>query len=67
MGVEFNDREIERMLKDVEKKVSKPVDVPTTGSEAAAVRKIKDELKRRGVTPNDAEIKKMVRDNRKGK
>jgi hypothetical protein len=56
-------REFERQL---EKQFSAGIQIPLGGSEDDAIRSVKDQLKKMGVTPNDAEVEKMVRDARGG-
>ncbi|MCA9835132.1 MAG: hypothetical protein KC435_14350, partial [Thermomicrobiales bacterium] len=50
---------------DLQKKVAGGVNIPTEGSESAAVNSVKSQLRKMGVTPNDAEVRKIVRDARK--
>jgi hypothetical protein len=56
-------REFERQL---EKQFSAGIQIPLDGSEDEAIRSVKDQLKKMGLTPNDAEVEKMVRGARKG-
>lgn len=53
-----------KLQRDLENKFSGGVQVPAGGSEADAVKSVKDQLKAMGVTPNDAAVAKMVRDAR---
>lgn len=57
---------MDKLKRDLEKKFSGGVRVPAGGSEADAVKSVKDQLKKMGVTPNDSAVAKMVRDARRG-
>jgi hypothetical protein len=48
--------------RDLEEKFSAVIQIPLDGPEDDAVRSVKDQLKNMGVTPNDSEVEKMVRD-----
>jgi hypothetical protein len=54
-----------KLEQDLEKQFSDGIQIPVGGSEAEAVRSVKDQLKKMGATPNDSEVRKMVRDTRK--
>lgn len=56
---------MKKLEKDLAKKLGS-VSVPRGGSESAAVRDVKNQLKKKkGVTPNDAEVQRVVREQRR--
>ena len=62
---ELNKAGLRKLEDDLKKKLSGGVNVPRDGSEAAAVSDVKAQLKKMGVTPNDAEVRRLVREARK--
>lgn len=61
----INNAGLRNLEKDLKKKLSADVPVPTTGSESDATDSVKKQLKKMGVTPNDAEVRRIVRGTRK--
>ncbi|MBX7453409.1 hypothetical protein GR927_35970 [Mycolicibacterium sp. 3033] len=53
-----------KLQRDLEKKFSAGIQIPLSGSEADAVADVKKQMKNMGLTPNEAEVRKMVRDAR---
>ena len=62
----INTSGMKKLEGDLEKKSSGGLQVLSRGAEEEAVRSLQDQLKKMGVTPNDSEVRKMVRDARKG-
>ena len=62
----INKAGMDNLERDLQEKFASGVQVPRGGSEADAIASVKDQLIRRGATPNDAEVEKMVRDVRNG-
>ena len=62
----INKAGMKKLEQDLEKKLSVEIQIPAGGSEADAVRSVKEQIKKTGATPNDSEVRKMVRDARKG-
>jgi hypothetical protein len=54
-----------KLQRDLEKQFSAGVKVPAGGSEADAIKNVKDQLNGMGVTSSDAEAAKIVRATRK--
>lgn len=61
-----NSAGMRKLERDLKKKFSDGLSVPTGGSASAAVNSVKSQLRKMGVTPNDSEVRKIVRDARKG-
>lgn len=61
-----NSEGMRKLEKDLAKRFSGGLSVPTGGTESAAVNSVKSQLRKMGVTPNDSEVRKIVRDARKG-
>jgi hypothetical protein len=59
----INKAGMRKLERDLQKQVP-GVHVPLDGSEDAAVRSVKDQLKKMGTAPNDANVRKMVREAR---
>ncbi|MFT4398420.1 hypothetical protein ACLTEW_26200 [Gordonia lacunae] len=55
---------MKKLEKDLAKKLGS-VSVPRGGSETAATRDVEDQLKKKGITPSDAEVQRMVREQRR--
>jgi hypothetical protein len=65
MGFELNMDGMNEFVRNLEKQFSgKKIRVPLDGSDDEAMRSVKDQIKKLGLTPNDAEIEKYVRDAR---
>ncbi|ORB01101.1 hypothetical protein BST33_10050 [Mycolicibacter minnesotensis] len=66
--VEFkiNEAGMRQLQRDLEKRVASGVEIPSGGSEADAIRSVKDQLKKMGLTPDDQGVRQMVRAARKG-
>jgi hypothetical protein len=64
---EINTAGMQKLARDLEKKFSAGIRIPLDGSEADAIRSVKDQLKEMGLAPNDAEVEKYVRDARQSK
>jgi hypothetical protein len=62
----INKAGMKKLERDLEKQFSGGIQIPLDGSEAEAIRSVKDQLNNMGVTPNDSEVQKMVRDAREG-
>ncbi|MFN6544743.1 hypothetical protein [Mycolicibacterium nivoides] len=57
----INRADMRQLQRDLEKSLSSGVRVPLDGSEADAIRSVKDQLKKMGATPDDGEVRKIVR------
>jgi hypothetical protein len=66
MKFEIDTAGIKKLVRDLEERVSDGIEIPLGGSDAEAIRSVTDQLKNVGITPNDTEIAKMVRDARNG-
>ena len=66
MAADFkpNKAGMKKLEKDLARRLG-GVNVPRGGSESAAVRDVKNQLKKKGVTPNDAEVQRVVRKQRR--
>jgi hypothetical protein len=64
-GFKINPAGIKKLERDIQKKIP-GVQVPLDGSEDDAIRSVKDQLKKMGATPNDSNVRKIVREARKG-
>ncbi|OBF42575.1 hypothetical protein A5719_03350 [Mycolicibacterium peregrinum] len=62
--VKINQAGMRQLQRDLEKRMSAGIRVPLDGSEADAIRSVKDQIKKMGATPDDAEVRKMVREAR---
>ncbi len=62
--IKINTAGMKKLVRDVEKRVSKGIQIPLDGSEDEAIRSVKDQLKKMGLTPNDSEVRRLVRDRR---
>lgn len=62
MGLEWNEDGLSELQRQLEEQFSGGLDVPLGGSEEDAIRSVKEQLDAMGVTPNDAEIAKIVHD-----
>lgn len=60
----LNKAGIRKLENDLKKKLPGGVTVPLSGSESAAIGSVKTQLKKMGVTPNDTEVRRMVREAR---
>ena len=58
---EINKAGMEQLQRDLEEKFSGGVQVPLDGSEEDAVRSVIEQLQSMGVTPNDANVREIVR------
>ncbi|MEZ0338549.1 hypothetical protein ACAG25_01025 [Mycobacterium sp. pV006] len=54
-----------KLQRDLERKFSGGVNIPLGGDEAAAIRDVKKQLTDLGVEPNDAEVRRLVREKRR--
>ncbi|QIN93624.1 hypothetical protein SEA_DUMPSTERDUDE_36 [Gordonia phage DumpsterDude] len=63
-GVEFNDDAIRRFKEDLEERVSGDITIPGGASEDDAVRSVVEQLQARGLKPNEAAIRKDIRERR---
>ena len=52
------------LQRDLEKKFSGGINIPLEGDEASAIRDVKKQLTDLGVEPNDAEVRRLVRESR---
>ncbi|WNG89733.1 hypothetical protein C6A87_011595 [Mycobacterium sp. ITM-2016-00317] len=68
MKIKINNVGIRRLQRKIEQQVHEQLgdglQVPTGGSEDDAVRSVEDQLRKAGLTPNTAEIRRIVRDAR---
>jgi hypothetical protein len=62
----INKAGMDKLQRDLEEQFSAGIQIPADGSEDDAIRSVKDQLEQMGVTPNDSEVRKMVRDVRNG-
>lgn len=62
-GVEFNDDAIRRFKENLEERVS-GLTIPGGASEDDAVRSVVEQLRARGLKPNEAAIRKSIREKR---
>ncbi|SDE28398.1 hypothetical protein SAMN04488581_3767 [Mycolicibacterium neoaurum] len=60
---EINKTALKKIEKDVNKRLP-GVQVPLEGTEADAIRSVKDQLKKMGATPNDSAVRKLVHEAR---
>ncbi|WP_062894950.1 hypothetical protein [Mycobacterium avium] len=61
---ELNKAGIEQFERDLQERFSAGIQIPLGGSEDDAIRSVKDQLEKMGVTPNDSEVQKLVREAR---
>jgi hypothetical protein len=61
VGLEWNKDGLSELQRQLEEQFSGGVNVPLGGSEEDAIRSVKEQLHAMGVTPNDAEIARIVR------
>lgn len=66
MEFEINQAGLNKLQHDLERQFAAGVQVPLGGSEAEAVESVKDQLRKMGAAPNEAEVQRIVRDVRKG-
>ncbi|BBY33354.1 hypothetical protein [Mycolicibacter minnesotensis] len=66
MEFKINEAGMRQLQRDLEKRVASGVEIPSGGSEADAIRSVKDQLKKMGLTPDDQGVRQMVRAARKG-
>ncbi|WP_139809358.1 hypothetical protein [Mycobacterium avium] len=62
----INKAGMEQLQRDMEEKFAGGVRVPLDGSEENAVRSVIEQLQSMGVTPNDANVREIVRQARNG-
>lgn len=65
-GFQINPAGMARLQRDLEKKFSGGINIPLGGDEADAIRDVTKQLTDLGVTPNDNEVRRLVRENRAG-
>lgn len=63
----INPEGMEKLQRDLEKQFSDGIHIPLEGSEEDAVQSVKDQLTKMGATPDDTNIRKVVRDARAGR
>ncbi|ORV91183.1 hypothetical protein AWC11_11290 [Mycobacterium interjectum] len=64
MGFEFNFDGMKQAVRDLQNRAEAGVSVPLGGSEDDAIRSVQDQLVEMGLTPDDAEVERYVRDAR---
>jgi hypothetical protein len=64
MGFEWNNDGLEKLQRQLQEQFSGGVDIPLDGSEDEAIWSVINQLQGKGLTTNDAEIAKWVRDHR---
>jgi hypothetical protein len=62
----INKAGMDKLQRDLEEQFSAGIQIPADGSEDDAIRSVNYQLEQRGVTPNDSEVRKIVRDVRNG-
>jgi uncharacterized protein YpuA (DUF1002 family) len=65
-GFKENKAGMDKLRQELEQQFSAGVQIPLEGTEEDAIRSVKDQLKNMGVTPNDAEVERIVRNARSG-
>lgn len=67
MGSNFkiNTAGMKKLERDLQKQFSAGIRVPLGGSESEAIQSVTKQLKDMGLTPNDSEVEKLVRESRK--
>ena len=55
---------MDKLRRDLAKQLSAGIKIPAGGSEADAVAAVKNQMKGMGITPNDAEVRKLVQEAR---
>lgn len=63
--IKINHAAIEKAVREAKAQMPSQVSIPLDGTEASAVAKVKKQLKDAGVEPNDANVRKAVREARK--
>lgn len=53
-----------KLQRDLEKKFSPGIQIPLDGTESDAINQVKKQMKGMGITPNDAEVRKLVQKHR---
>lgn len=66
-GFKINQAGMAKLQHDLEKKFSGGINIPLGGTEADAIRDVKNQLINLGVQPNDAEVRRLVQEKRAGK
>lgn len=61
---EINEAGIEKLTHDLEQRFSAGIQIPLEGSEADAIRSVKEQLEKMGLTPDDSAVEKLVREAR---
>ena len=64
VNFEFNEKGKRELERDFREKLSAGIQIPTDCPEAEAIQSVKDQLVQMGVTPNDSEVEKLVRQGR---
>jgi hypothetical protein len=57
---------MEKLERYLQEEFCAGVQIPLDGSESEAIRSVRDQLTTLGVTPNDSEVEKIVRNARNG-
>lgn len=63
--IKINQAAIQKAVREAKDQLPSEVSIPLDGTEASAVAKVKKQLQDAGVEPNDANVRKAVRDARK--
>jgi chromosomal replication initiation ATPase DnaA len=68
MGFKFeiNKAGMDKLEQDLKKRFAAGIEVALDGSEDEAILSVKEQLKDMGVTPNDTEVERLVREVRQG-
>lgn len=53
-----------KLQRDLEKQFSAGIQIPLGGTESDAIDEVKKQMKDMGITPNDAEVRKLVQKHR---
>lgn len=64
MGIKINPDAIKKLEQDLAKRFASGVKVPLGGTEAEAIRSVNDQLRKLGAVPNEAAVRKLVREKR---
>jgi len=61
---EINEAGMQQLQQELEEKFAAGLQVPLDGDEETAVQSVLDQMSSMGITPNESEVRKIVRDAR---
>lgn len=61
-----NKASMAKLQRDLAKQFSAGIQIPLDGTEAEAIDEVKKQMKAMGITPNDAEVRKLIQKHRGG-